>query len=271
MTGNLIRENRFEQPLVSETTIALSERSAVGRQTRRPTGDPDKARAILGAWQSASFRGYLTVERRADRRLVVLTLIASLLAEEVPIRGLIIAADELARAQWQQLLVRDGQALEGWTAQTPVEVLADCGVVDAGCIVVADELQAYLTEDFASALTGSCAVLGLCSSPGALGEAQHLRRYVGKALVPRDSIPHLDFRRLLASIRGSAPLRGCGVDFFCGGAFGQRVAAGLSSFSCALRLGLFGGWSGSGGCGWAVADGVAPQCKPGFRPGPVGG
>lgn len=182
-------------------TRGLSEQRPTSRQPGRPTTDPDKARAILGAWQLASFRGYLAVEKRADRRLVVLTLIANLMAESLPVRGLILAADELARDQWQQLLVRDGYALEGWTVQTPVEMLADGGVADAGCIVVADELESYLTEDFAAALRDSRAVLGLCSSPGALGEALSLRRYVGKALTPQEPITHLDFHSLLDNQR----------------------------------------------------------------------
>jgi RNA polymerase primary sigma factor len=80
-------------------------------------------------------------------------------------------------------------------------MLADGGVADAGCIVVADELESYLTEDFAAALRDSRAVLGLCSSPGALGEALSLRRYVGKALTPQESITHLDFHSLLDNQR----------------------------------------------------------------------
>ncbi len=179
----------------------LSEPRPLSRKPGRPTIDPDKALAILGEWQSASFRGYVVVEKRADRRLVVLTLIANLKAEALPVRGLVLAADELARDQWQQLLVRDGHALEDWSVQTPVEMLADGGVVNTGCIVVADELESYLTEDFAAALMGAGAVLGLCSSPGALSEVLPLRRYVGRALKPEKPIDHLDFRPLLEGQR----------------------------------------------------------------------
>jgi RNA polymerase primary sigma factor len=178
------------------TTTDLSARRSPNRQPGRSTGDSDKARAILAAWQLASFRGYVPVEKRSDRRLVVLTLIADLIAEPLPLRGLIVAADDLARDQWQQLLVRDGHPLEGWTVQTSVELLANGEVVDTNSIVIADELECYLTEEFAAALRGSCALLGLCSSPRALGEAAHLRRYVGKALTPEKSIDHLDFRSL---------------------------------------------------------------------------
>gem|GEM_PF-2143193 len=167
----------------------------------RPSSDPHKARAILSAWQSASFRGYVVVEKRAERRLVVLTLIATLKAEALAVRGLIFAADEMARDQWQELLVRDDRVIEGWSVQTPAEMLADGGVVDNGSVVVADELESYLTGEFAAALASSRAVLGLCSSPGALGEALPLRKYVGKVLTPQKSIDHLDFRPLLESQR----------------------------------------------------------------------
>lgn len=186
---------------MTDEARGIHEPRPVGRQPGRLNTDPDRARAILGAWQSASFRGYVVVEKRADRRLVVLTLIANLKAEALPVRGLVITADELARDQWQQLLVRDGNALEGWAVQTAEEMLAHGGVVDAGCIVLADELDAYLTEDFAAALAGSGAVLGLCSSPGALGDALPLRRYVGKALTPQKSVDHLDFRPLVEGQR----------------------------------------------------------------------
>ena len=76
-----------------------SELTSVRRRPVRPSSDPHKARAILSAWQSASFRGYVVVEKRAERRLVVLTLIATLKAEALAVRGLIFAADEMARDQ----------------------------------------------------------------------------------------------------------------------------------------------------------------------------
>lgn len=118
------------------------------------------------------------------------------MTEDLPIGGLIVTADELARDQWQHLLTRDGRALNGWSVQTQAQVLSDDGVVDAECIVIADELESYLTEDFAAAMRGARGVLGLCSSPRALAEAPTLRKYVGKALVPQQPIRHLDFHAL---------------------------------------------------------------------------
>ena len=58
----------------------------------------------------------------------------------------------------------------------------------------------------------------------------------------------------LASIRGSTPLRRRGVDFFRDESAGQRVSAGLSSFSCGVRSGLS-----AGGQGVAVSGGLWPM------------
>jgi len=76
---------------------------------------------------------------------------------------------------------------------------------------------------------------------------------------------------LLASIHRGTVVMGVGlVDLDCSGC-GRGMAAGLSSFSCVLRSGLFGGWSGGCRLWWAVSDGVVPQRKPGLRPGPMAG
>lgn len=172
---------------------------ALLRRPLRAATDPDDARAVLGAWQSASFRGYAVVEKKADRRLVALTLIAEQKAQELLFDGLIVAADEVAHDQWHQLLTRDGSALEGWTVQTPDQLLADGGSVKPGCLVIADELESYLTDDLAVALKGSRAILGLCGSPRGLGETLHLRKYIGTALEPSKPVPTLDFHQLLDS------------------------------------------------------------------------
>ena len=169
------------------------------RRPLRAAADPDDARAVLGAWQSASFRGYAVVEKKADRRLVVLTLIAEQKAQALLFDGLILAADEVARDQWQQLLMRDGSALEGWMVQTPDHLLADGGTVKPGCVVIADELESYLTDDLAIALKCSRAILGLCGSPRGLGETLHLRKHIGTSLEPSKPVPPLDFHQLLAS------------------------------------------------------------------------
>jgi len=174
---------------------------ALLRRPLRAATDPDDARAVLGAWQSASFRGYAVVEKKANRRLVALSLIAEQKAQALLFDGLILAADEVARDQWQQLLMRDGSALEGWVVQTPDHLLADGGSVKLGCLVIADELESYLTDDLAIALKGSRAILGLCGSPRGLGETLHLRKYIGTALEPSKPVPPLDFHQLLDSQR----------------------------------------------------------------------
>ncbi len=165
----------------------------------RAATDPDDARAVLGAWQSAYFRGYAVVEKKADRRLVALTLIAEQKTQKLLFDGLILAADEVARDQWQQLLVRDGSVLEGWMVQTPDQLLADGGSVNLGCVVIADELESYLNDDLALALKGSRAILGLCGSTRGLGETPHLRKHIGTSLVPSKPTPLLDFGQLVDS------------------------------------------------------------------------
>jgi RNA polymerase primary sigma factor len=184
---------------VTETTADPDEQRSLGRQLGRPTIDPQKASEVLDAWQLAGYRGYSVVEKRSERRLIALTLIAALTAENQPFDGLLLTADDVARDQWQQLLIRDGRALEGWAIQTNDELLADGGTAKSGCIVIADELDSYLTEDLAAALTRSRAVLGLCGSPAGLGEALHLRKFIGKALNSGKPVAKFDVQSLLDS------------------------------------------------------------------------
>ena len=182
---------------MTEATTDPSERRPLKRQLGRPAIDPNKALAVLGAWQVAGYRGYSIVEKRSERRLIALNLIAALTAENQPFEGLLLAADDLARDQWQQLLMRDGRALEGWAIQTPDELLADGGTARSGCIVIADELDSYLTEDLAAALKPSRAVLGLCGSPAGLSEATNLRKYIGKSLHSGKPVLKIDVQSLL--------------------------------------------------------------------------
>ena len=184
---------------MTEKTINPSERPSLRRRLGHPTIDPNKAPAILGAWQEAGYRGYSIVEKRAERRLIALTLIAALAAENQPFEGLLLTADEVARSQWQQLLMRDGRALPGWTIQTPDELIADGGTARSGCVVIADELDSYLTEDLAAALKPSRAVLGLCGSPAGLSDALHLRKYIGKALNSEKPPAKFDVQSLFES------------------------------------------------------------------------
>ena len=149
---------------------------------RESAKDLASAQAILSAWQSANFHGYAVVEKRGDRRLVVLSLIAQLKAQQLTVTGQLITADEVARDQWRDLLIRAGQQLEGWAIQTAGDLIADEIRVKQDGIVIADELEAYLDEDFAAALVGAPGVIGLCASPAGLGEALHLRKYIGKLL-----------------------------------------------------------------------------------------
>lgn len=157
----------------------------------------DTALAVLGAWQVAGCRGYTVVEKRADRRLVVLTLIAQLQSEQIAIEGLILAADEVARDQWRDLLVRGGELPRGWAVETSEALLADGGRAKENCIVVADELEAYLTEDLAAALKEARGIIGLCALPRGLGDAVYLRRYVGQVLDVTQPRPALDFSVLI--------------------------------------------------------------------------
>lgn len=182
-----------------KTTADTSEQRSLGRQLGRPTVDPKEASAVLGAWQVAGYRGYSVVEKRAERRLIALTLIAALTGGDQPFEGLLLTADDVARDQWLQLLMREGRALPGWAIQTPDELLADGGTAMSGCIVIADELDSYLTDDLAAALTPSRAVLGLCGSPAGLGEALHLRKFIGKALNSGKPVAKFDVQSLLDS------------------------------------------------------------------------
>jgi len=151
----------------------------VASWNRRPQNEPhreqeksndvsDRATPILSAWQSSDFRGYAVVQKRSERRLVVLTLMAQLNHDQVFADGRLIAADEVARDQWRDLLESDGVFPAGWAIETAEDLIGrDARLED--CIVVADELDSYLNEDLARAIRGVRGILGLCSSPKGLG------------------------------------------------------------------------------------------------------
>lgn len=150
--------------------------------------EASKALAVLTGWQLASYRGYAVAEKRSDRRLVIQTLLRKVAAEGLGIACVILAADDVARDQWKRFLESDGGLPDGWQIQTPDERLAQ-GVGASGCVIVADELETYLTVDVVSAITGARAILGLCASPGGLGSSP-LRKFVGKPLdLSQPSVP----------------------------------------------------------------------------------
>jgi len=166
----------------------ISEPSAPG-STRSPrsggmTVDSDNALAFLRAWQLASYRGYAIAERRLERRLIVQTLLARVTSERLKTAGLLLVADDGALKRWTQLLGGDGGLPEGWAVQTCPALLEDAGRVRSDCVVIADELEVYLNDDVVASLTSARAVLGLCASPNGLGDAVHLRKYIGRALDP---------------------------------------------------------------------------------------
>jgi RNA polymerase primary sigma factor len=146
-------------------------------------GDAGKALAILTGWQQAEFRGYAIAEKRADRRLAVTALAAKLSAEKLAVSCLLIAADDAAGEQWHRYLSGDTSALpDGWSVQTPEAALGHGGRLDRNCVVIADEVETYLTEDVAAAITGARAILGLCASPNGLRDVAPLRKYLGRPL-----------------------------------------------------------------------------------------
>jgi RNA polymerase primary sigma factor len=185
-------------PGAATTTAPWRLRSGLPRRPDRVAGDAGKALAILTGWQRAAFRGYAIAEKRADRRLVVTALAAKLSAEKLAVSCLLIAADDAAGEQWHRYLSGDTSALpEGWLVQTPEAALAHGGGLDRNCVVIADEVEAYLTEDVAAAITGARAILGLCASPNGFGEAAPLRKYLGRALDLSHADKALDLSSLI--------------------------------------------------------------------------
>src|SRR4051812_39549959 len=122
-------------------------RPRLSRRSDGIVGDATKALAILTGWQRADFRGYATAEKRADRRLVVMALTAKMRADNLNPSCLVITADEHSRQQWERFLTGDAGALpHNWTVATAETVLADDGRLGGGTVVVADEVESYLSE-----------------------------------------------------------------------------------------------------------------------------
>lgn len=169
----------------ARTRIDTTNSAESSERRRRPagkSGDPTEAVSILAAWQRVSYRGYTIAERRGARAEVVRTLLAKLRDERLAISGLILVADDVALDQWLRIVTLDGDAPGEWSVQTANALLASHGRVPSDRVVVADELEAYLTDDLAAAVTGVRAILGLCASPRGLGPASHLRKHIGRAI-----------------------------------------------------------------------------------------
>lgn len=173
--------------------------SSIGKRhaERRKTGsDPSKSLAILTGWQLASYRGYAIAEKGVDRRLVVQELSARLAAEHLNIPVLVLAADAGACGRIERALGLGGKLPDGWIVQTPDVLLDGGGQVRSDCVVVADELEVYLSDELATVLSSARAVLGLCASPGGLGNQTHLRKYIGRVLQLVESSSPLDVHPL---------------------------------------------------------------------------
>ena len=180
------------------------------RSTTGPVGDADKVLRILTGWRAAEFRGYAVAERRADRRLVVVSLLTALEAQGIPVTCLLIAADDTAAEQWRDHL-RDGTtAASDWSVRTADDLLGDGTRLDNGVVVVADEVESYLDESFIGTISGARATLGLCATSTGLGGTS-LRRFIGRPLDTGRAAEALDLAPLGARAP-SAPDGGQGED-----------------------------------------------------------
>jgi RNA polymerase sigma factor (sigma-70 family) len=151
---------------------------------RGPGGGADStsALAILSGWQRVGFRGYVVQQRRLERRLVVRTLFEQVGQVQQALDGLLIVADDVALEQWCRYLEIQGGLPGGWSVVTAAALLSSDGPVDAGTVVIADELDTYLDEHVAAALNRARGILGLCASPRGLSDAPSLRRYIGRPI-----------------------------------------------------------------------------------------
>lgn len=157
-------------------------------RTQPRPADNATAQAILSAWQRAGFRGYTAAEKRIDRRHVVTLLLSMLRTENLDVHGIILAADDSSCTQWNRALT--GEMPRGWSVLTPSALIADDAQIPSNYVVVADEIESYLTEDIAVAIARARAILGLSASRRGLGSAVHLRKYVGNPLdTSRPGVP----------------------------------------------------------------------------------
>lgn len=193
--------------MTNELPLWLGDGSGSADQGRPPrtilsraSADSARAVAILLAWQQADFRGYAMAERRIDRRLAVEILVRELAEGDLRPRGVIVAADDVVAEQWVTHLDRDGhRPPDGWTVATPQAVLSDDGLVSQDCIVIADELETYLTPGIAAVFATARGLLGLCSSSARTASLTVFRRHIGRALVQHGTAGSLDLLRLLES------------------------------------------------------------------------
>lgn len=165
----------------------------------------ERARSIIAAWQLASFRGWAICEKRLDRARIVQTLIAQLREDGVKLNVLILAADNIAARQWSRFVEGVGETASDWSVRTPDTLLCGDDRVPASWVVIADEIDVYLTSDLIAAVAGTRALLGLCSSPRGLSDVPHLRKHIGRALAPAPPTS-LDMQPLLESLRAPSNL-----------------------------------------------------------------
>ncbi|MGE2715188.1 sigma-70 family RNA polymerase sigma factor [Mycolicibacterium litorale] len=155
-----------------------------------------KARGILAAWQRSAFRGWTIVEKRLDRARVIDALIAQFVAEDLKPKVLILAADDISRGQWLRLLAANSNPCAAWEVLTNDTLLAEHNRVAAEFVVVADEVDAYLSANLVAAISDVRAVLGLCASPRGLTNTPLLAKRIGRALVPLSEAIALDMSPL---------------------------------------------------------------------------
>ena len=180
--------------------IAGVSSSPIRTPSRREGEGSDLAAAVLAGWQRAAFRGYAVIERRLERRLVVGSLLDGLAAEPREWSVLLVAADEVSRAQWARHLDGETALPSRWAVLSAEQLLAGEGHVSSASIVIADELETFLRERSVAAFASAGAVLGLCGSPRGLGDAAPFRRYVGRPIADTGTSPKLDLSILFEQL-----------------------------------------------------------------------
>lgn len=190
----------FSGPLEKAAGFTVDPAAPQKRQQPDTAAEPDaKARGVLAAWQSSAFRGWTIIEKRLDRARVIQTLIAQLVAEDLKPKVLILAADDISRGQWLRLLAANTNTCSTWEVLTNDTLLAEHNRVGAEFVVVADEVDAYLSSNLVAAISDVRAVLGLCASPRGLSNASLLAKKIGRALVPLSDATALNMSPLAKS------------------------------------------------------------------------
>lgn len=192
--AKLWRPNARLRPLNGSNSTAPPSQSS---QQRSATGEvTGAARKILAAWQHSAFRGWTVSGKRVDRARVVHELLVRLLETGVSVHGLILAADDVACAQWSQLLASNDRTPGKWDTRTADALLAEEGRLPSHYVVIADELEMYSSSDLAAAIKGVRGILGLCGSPRGLSGALQLQKHIGRALDMTITDLVLDFHPL---------------------------------------------------------------------------